>query len=79
MYNVCKEIVKTNMNKNDIISAYYVEMLFIKHFKKILKDKEFEQYTKTGSSGNSKPMNFLKMSNYCYQTKFLNHMLNVHL
>lgn len=79
MYNVCKEIVKTNMNKNDIISAYYVELLFIKHLKKFLKDEEFEQYTKTGSSGNSKPMNFLKMSNYCYQTKFLNHMVNVHL
>lgn len=52
MYNVCKEIVKTNMNKNDIISAYYVEMLFMKHFKTFFKDEEFEQYAKTGSSGN---------------------------
>lgn len=77
MYNVCKEIVKTNMNKNDIISAYYVEMLFMKHFKTFFKDEEFEQYTKTGSSGNIQTDEFLKVSNYCYRTKLLTRMVNL--
>lgn len=60
MYNVCKEIIKNNMNKNDIVSAYYVEMLFIKHLKTFFKDEEFEKYTKTGSSGNIETDKVLK-------------------
>lgn len=42
MYNVCKEIIKTNMNKNDLVSAYYVEMLFVKHLKTFFKDGAIE-------------------------------------